>query len=73
MVTVELGGDVIVSRGHVEQVFVWDTDFTPMNLIGGQVGQRVAMIYSVVAGMLVSVTAEPDPVIVVGGQVEQGL
>ena len=44
-----------------------------MNLICGQVGQRVAIIYSVVAGMLVSETAEPDPVIVVGGQLEQGL
>ena len=45
MVTVELAGNVTVSTGHVEQVFV--TDSTVTNLIDGHVGQSLVMIVSV--------------------------
>ena len=80
MVFIELAGKVIVSRGHVEQGFEVVTDCTVTNLIGVQVGQSLVMvIVSVVLsevavdGMLVSVTVEADPVMVIGGQVGQGL
>lgn len=79
MVAVELDGDVIVSTGQVEQVFVVLTGSTVMNLMGGQVGQSLVMVVPIslweviVAGVLDSVVVEPGPVIVVRGQVEQGL
>lgn len=79
MVAVELDGDVIVSTGQVEQVFVVLTGSTVMNLMSGQVGQSLVMVPSmslwevIVAGVLDSVVVEPGPVIVVRGQVEQGL
>lgn len=84
MVTVELAVGVIINGGHVEQVFVTvaevtGADFTPMNLTSGQVGQSLTMIPVsvelggvVVATVLDSVIIESDPVIVTGGQVEQG-
>ena len=51
-----------------------------MNLIGGQVGQSLVVIVTslvlcvvIVEGVLDSVAVEPDFVMVVGGQVGQGL
>lgn len=79
MVAVELAGDVIVSTGHEEQVFVTLTDCTVTNLIVVHVGQSLVMVVSVslwevtVAGVLDSVIVEPDSVIVTRGQVGQGL
>lgn len=79
MVAVELAGDVIVSTGHEEQVFVTPTDCTVTNLIVVHVGQSLVMVVSVslwevtVAGVLDSVIVEPDSVIVTRGQVGQGL
>ena len=77
MVAVELGGDVIVATGHVEQVLV--TDSTVTNLIVGHVGQSLVTVITlllsevIVGGGMSSATVEPDPVIVTRGQVGQGL
>ena len=79
MVAVELDCNVIDSTGHVEQVFVVLTECTLTNLIVVHVGQSLVMVVSlslwevIVAGVLDSVVVEPDPVIVMGEQVGQGL
>ena len=46
MVAVELDGDVIVSTGQVEQVFVVLTESTVTNLMGAQLGQSLVMMVS---------------------------
>lgn len=77
MVAVVLPGDVVVSTEHVEQDFV--TDSTVTNLTGGHVGQSLVTVITlllsevIAAGGMDSATVEPDPVIVIAEQVEQGL
>ena len=79
MVTVELGGDVTVSGGQVEQVFVTAADNTVTNRTVVQVGQSLVMVVSMklvgitVAGILEFVVVEIDPGTLTGVQVRQGL
>lgn len=78
MVDVELAGDVNVIGGHVGQGFVTDTECTVTNLIVEQVGQSLVMVsvelgVVTVAEVFDSIVVEPDPGIVIGGQVGQGL
>ena len=73
MVAVELAGDVVVFPG------VLVTDSTVTNLTVGHVGQSLVTVINlllsevIVAGGMSSVAVEPDPVIVIGGQVGHGL
>lgn len=79
MVAVELAGDVVVSREHVEQVLVTATESTVTNLTVVQVGQSLVIVVSnelggvIVVGVLNSVIVEFDLAILMGGQVGQGL
>lgn len=78
MVAVELAGGVMVIGGHVGQGLVTVTECTATNLTFEQVGQSLVMVSvepggANVAVVFDAVVVEPDPGIVTGGHVGQGL